>query len=70
MEVLTNKYQTPIESLGLEEQPIEIQEQFYDCINNIPYIKSQQDVPDFNLSIQFLINLPKFTIHIKSQIPE
>lgn len=39
MEVLTNKYQTPIEALNLEEQPIEIQEQFYDCINNIPYIQ-------------------------------
>ena len=39
MEVLTNKYQTPVETLNLEEQPVEIQEQFYDCINNIPYIQ-------------------------------
>ena len=39
MEVLTNKYQTSVATLNLEEQPIEIQEQFYDFINNIPYIK-------------------------------
>lgn len=35
-----NKYQTQIEELDLESQPQEIQDQFFDCINNIPYIKT------------------------------
>lgn len=34
-----NEFQSSIEELGLDNQPKEVQEQFYDCINNIPYIK-------------------------------
>ena len=39
MEMQTNKYQTPIESLNINEQPQEIQEQFWDFISSIPYIR-------------------------------
>ena len=39
MEVQTNKYQTPIESLNINEQPQEIQEQFWDFISSVPYIR-------------------------------
>ena len=39
MEVQTNKYQTPIESLNINEQPQEIQEQFWDFVSSIPYIR-------------------------------
>lgn len=39
-EILVNKYQTPIKDLNLEQENKEIQEQFYDFINNVPYIKS------------------------------
>ena len=39
MEMQTNKYQTPIESLNINEQPQEIQEQFWDFINSVPYIR-------------------------------
>lgn len=34
-----NEYQTPIEELHLENEPQEIQDQFYDFINNVPYIR-------------------------------
>ena len=34
-----NEYQTQIQDLGLEKLPDEVVEQFYDCINNIPFIK-------------------------------
>lgn len=34
-----NEFQSSIEELDLDNQPKEVQEQFYDCINNIPYIK-------------------------------
>lgn len=34
-----NKCQTPLENLHLEECPQEIQEQFWDFINNVPFIK-------------------------------
>lgn len=34
-----NEFQTPIEDLHLEDQPVEVKEQFLDCIFNIPYIK-------------------------------
>ena len=39
-EILVNKYQTPIKDLNLEQENKEIQEQFYDFINNVPYIKT------------------------------
>lgn len=39
MEILTNKIQTPVEELKLDKEPEEIQEQFYDYINNVPYLK-------------------------------
>lgn len=35
-----NEHQTPIEDLNLGEAPKEIQEQFYDFINTVPYIRS------------------------------
>lgn len=38
-EILVNEYQTPIKDLHLEQETEEIQEQFYDFINNVPYIK-------------------------------
>lgn len=40
MDVRFNEYQTPIEDLNLDKEPQEIQDQFYDFINNIPYIKN------------------------------
>ena len=35
-----NEYQTPLEELHLDEEPQEVQEQFYDFLNNVPYIKN------------------------------
>ena len=35
-----NEYQTPFEQLGLEFEPQEVQDQFWDCINNIPLIRN------------------------------
>ena len=35
-----NKYQSTLEELKLDSCPQEIQEQFYDFINNVPYIRS------------------------------
>lgn len=35
-----NYIQTPLEALKLDEYPQEVQDQFYDCLNNIPYIRS------------------------------
>lgn len=35
-----NEFQTPIEELGLENLPKEVQDQFWDFFNNVPYIKS------------------------------
>ena len=32
-----NKCQTPLSELGLERQPAEIQEQFWDFLNNVPF---------------------------------
>ena len=34
-----NEYQSSLEELNLENYPEEVQEQFYDFINNVPYIK-------------------------------
>lgn len=39
MEIQLNKYQSSIESLNLNKYPLEIQEQFMDFINNVPFIK-------------------------------
>ena len=43
-----NRAQTPLASLDLESKPEEVQEQFYDCINNIPFIRSliREDRPE------------------------
>ena len=34
-----NKCQTPLEDLHLEKYPKEVQEQWWDTINNVPFIK-------------------------------
>ena len=34
-----NEYQSTIEDLKLDSYPKEVQEQFYDFINNVPFIK-------------------------------
>ena len=34
-----NKYQSTLEELNIEEYPQEVQEQFFDFINNVPFIK-------------------------------
>lgn len=39
-DIVLNKYQTPISELGLEKQPQEVQDQFWDFFNNVPYIQS------------------------------
>ena len=39
MEMKFNKCQTPLEGLGLDKQPKEVQEQFWDFINNVPFIR-------------------------------
>ena len=39
MDIEFNKYQTPYSEDVIKAQPKEIQEQFYDCIENIPFIK-------------------------------
>lgn len=35
-----NKYQSTLEELEIDKQPEEIQEQFFDFINNVPYIRN------------------------------
>ena len=35
-----NSLQTPLESLELDKQPKEVEEQFYDFLNNVPLIRS------------------------------
>ena len=37
--VVWNKCQTPLEELELEKYPAEVQEQFWDFLNNVPFIK-------------------------------
>ena len=37
--VVWNKCQTPLENLHLEECPTEVVEQFWDFINNVPFIR-------------------------------
>ena len=43
MNLVVNQYQTPIEELELEKYDIEIQEQFDDFINNVPFIRNLID---------------------------
>lgn len=38
-ELLFNEYQSSLEELKIESYPQEIQEQFFDFINNVPFIK-------------------------------
>ena len=38
--IVLNKYQTPISELGLDKQPQEVQDQFWDFFNNVPFIRS------------------------------
>lgn len=40
MDLMFNKYQSSIEELKISQLPEEVQEQFYDFINNVPYIKN------------------------------
>ena len=37
--IVFNKCQTPVEELELHKYPQEVQEQFWDCINNVPFIR-------------------------------
>lgn len=39
-DIILNKYQTPISELGLDKQPQEVQDQFWDFFNNVPFIRS------------------------------
>lgn len=39
-DIILNKYQTPIGELGLDKQPQEVQDQFWDFFNNVPFIQS------------------------------
>ena len=39
MELIFNEYQSSLEDLKLNDYPQEVQEQFYDFVNNVPYIK-------------------------------
>lgn len=39
-DIILNEYQTPIEDLGLENLPEEIQEQFWDFFFNVPFIQN------------------------------
>lgn len=38
-DIVLNKYQTPIGELGLDKQPQEVQDQFWDFFNNVPFIR-------------------------------
>ena len=39
-DIVLNKYQTPISELRLDKQPQEVQDQFWDFFNNVPFIRS------------------------------
>ena len=39
-DIVLNKYQTPISELELDKQPQEVQDQFWDFFNNVPFIRS------------------------------
>lgn len=38
--ILINEYQTPFDILEIDKEPQEVQDQFWDCINNIPLVRS------------------------------
>ena len=38
-QLLFNKYQSSLEDLRINDYPQEVQEQFFDFINNVPFIK-------------------------------
>ena len=40
MDLIFNEYQSSLEELKIDSYPQEIQDQFFDFINNVPYIKS------------------------------
>lgn len=40
LDIELNEFQTPLEMLGLDEIPEEVVNEFYDCIRNIPFVKS------------------------------
>ena len=42
-DIVLNKYQTPINELGLDKQPQEVQDQFWDFFHNVPFIQSMVD---------------------------
>ena len=37
--IVWNRCQTPLEELGLDKEPQEVQEQFWDFLNNVPFIR-------------------------------
>ena len=37
--IVWNRCQTPLEELGLDKCPEEVQEQFWDFLNNVPFIR-------------------------------
>ena len=39
-DIILNKYQTPISELGLDKQRVGVQDQFWDLVNNGPFIRS------------------------------
>ena len=38
--ILINEFQTPFDLLEIDKEPQEVQDQFWDCINNIPLVRS------------------------------
>lgn len=40
MDLKFNKYQSSLEELNISQYPEEVQEQFYDFVNNVPYIRN------------------------------
>lgn len=38
--ILINEYQTPFDLLEIDKEPQEVQDQFWDCINNIPLVRT------------------------------
>jgi hypothetical protein len=38
--ILINEYQTPFDLLEIDKEPQEVQDQFWDCINNIPLVRN------------------------------
>ena len=55
--MIFNKYQSSIEELELDSKPKEVQEQFYDFINNVPYIKQHIDAKIPNMLITYSVDI-------------